>query len=427
MSVRSRIKKYIPSIILGGLRQRRYYKRIYNYNKARKKISCKEPDLIHGPRVIFVLQFPEVWNSLRTIYEAAKEQGIYAKVLCIPKIDEVSKENYNNRVNEALQYCIKNNIDYIDAVKNRGWIELESYQPDYVFYARPYNSQYPAEYRSDVVCKFAKICYVPYAFDLIEGLLGYVIYDPDFLIDTYISFAPSLISLNKFKDIYCLQNYLKINKYVFLGFPRFDLCIDTNKINQAKTRLLWLPRWTADSDTNNRKSHFLQYVYEFIDFMYNNSNYELTIRPHPLMIGHLIESGMISEEEMNGIIKRIEQSSNISFDKEKDYFVELKRNDIIISDFSSLLIECLVADKPVIYCDTADEFNEDAKLMDSAMYHANSWNEIRKTIWEINSGNDYLSELRKQVINQIVPNNSGDIGKQILNYVCDDYKGINEL
>ena len=417
------LKKILPKKLLTLIYRRKVLRKLYLLNKSIKKIEKKPRDLINGPKLVFILQFSAAWNSFCSVYNAAVKSGLSVIVLCIPTFNDkkgkyISGTGLNNA---AYELCLKNNVICINAWQNEKWFDMKAYEPDYVIYSRPYNSLYPQDYKSSTVCRYAKICFIPYTYHISEKNLFDVVYNIGFISDTYISFTPNEFCMKECKRRYRLKRLFVPKSFVCLGYPNFDLyALPENKNKSEKLQVLWLPRWTAPTD-HNRQSHFLDYYYHLVEYATLNKNVNIIIRPHPLMFSNFIEKGVMSEQEVKSIFQTVESMDNVEFDNEKDYIISLKRADILISDYSSLLADAFVADKPTIYCDTPQGFNDDGLIIYSALYHANNWTQLNKQLELLIQGRDDLAERRKELINKIVPDSDGNIGKNILDYIVMDY------
>lgn len=396
---------------------------IYRKNIQRLNRDLKKDSTI---KVVFILQYPETWNSMRTVYENAVKKGMHAKILCVPKPKNISDPNYNmSSINEAYEF-LKNDSNAINAyLGDSKWFDLKEFCPDYVFYTRPYNSHYPNVYKSETVCQYTKICYIPYGFILNDGMIFNSVFHMNFILQTYLIFAPSKNILKKLKKFYMCQYLLKYNKFKYLGFPRFDLLLDDNFNKKTKSdnpTITWMPRWEFDTSSEGQKlSHFLEYYDEFIAFVKTHQELNFIFRPHPLMWETLINEELKTEEEIEEIKKELASINNLSIDNEKDYLPTLKNTDILIADTTSLLIEFFVTGKPIILCDNGQGYLKDGKIMVSSLYQVNTWKDVEVTLKQLINGDDKLYSKRQKAINKIIPRKS-IAGETIINYIIDDYK-----
>lgn len=422
------VKKMIPPLLICIYREREYSGVLKTYRRGMANIKKNASEKVF-PRVVFIVQFPEVWNSILTVYKALESAGAAPLILCVPK----PAVNYSNEYapsdqNEAFEFLKKMNIPAVNAYeKQRGkWFDLKIEKPDYVIYTRPYNEQYPELYKSICVCSYAKVCYIPYAYSQTINGLSYTTFNYAFILTTYLTFAPSQIRLDECRKRFALQDLTKSHKFIFRGFPRFDLLTsrlaDIGKTGQKRKIILWLPRWTVDAPKGQRMSSFFRYLDCFFTYMAAHPMVDLIIRPHPLMFKVMLEKNIWTQKKLDELLDKVDQSDNICFDQNKDYLVSFGISDILVSDYSSLLIEYFISGKPIIYCDTSEDFNADAMLMDSTLYHAEKWQEVESLLTKLINEEDFQYEKRNDAVRRLIPSNAGHIGDEIANYILEDFR-----
>lgn len=378
-------------------------------------------------RIVFLVQFPETWNSVKTVYEALKQrENVEIVILCIPKpkSNNGGGEYQPDNINESFEYFINLGVDCVNALRDdKEWVDIKILKPDYVIYTRPYNNQYPVEYRSLNVCKIAKTCYIPYAYNMMDDKF-LATFHPEFITKIYISFVATESRLSMCKDEYYFENKFGINKFVYMGFPRFDLLTNNieDKEKNKQFTIAWMPRWTVADGEATKLSGFLKYSRQIIDFVKQHKNISLIIRPHPLMFVNFVEKGVMTQNEVECFKKECTECENIEIDGEKDYILLLNKADLLIADYTSLLMEFFVTAKPIIYCDDAKGLNKEAQEMDEVLYHAKSYKDIEELVLKLMDGNDFMKDKRKLVINKLIPINAGMIGEQIADYLIDDSK-----
>lgn len=426
MSPREIVKRLIPNAIMSMYRERNFIREIKNYHSGQRYISRKNGDG-HSLKIVFIMQYPEMWSSMRTVYEAAIKKDVEALILCIPKLKAGNFGDYDE-INEAKQFFDSIGLPAIDAYCrcNSTWFDLESYEPDYAIYNRPYNEQYPNEYNSNTVCRYANVCYIPYGFELCNGKMFRTAYRLSFMLSTHITFAPSRELQEDLEERFAVQKILKTHKYIYLGFPRFDL-LANDGINiktgdmYCKT-IAWFPRWTVGNCSAGQKgSHFFDYIEDIMKYMEKHSDSKLIIRPHPLMFKEVVNKGIMSQEEIDSLKTKIKNADNVCIDDNKDYLPTIFASDILVADFTSLLAEYFVTGKPIIYCDTTEDFNSDAKMIYDTCYHAADWNDVENCLDELTDGRDVKRMDRQKAIVQLMPSNAGHIGEDILDYIISDF------
>ena len=388
-----------------------------------KKISANSKNIT----VVYLIQFPEVWNSVKSVYYAGVNKGVKSHVLCIPK--PIRKDHdipiFEYGQNEAYDFCEMNGIECIRADLGReDWFDINNLNPDYIIYNRPYMEDYPDLYKYNHLKHKYKLCYIPYAYTMTEGDLFYRTFNYHFIRNMYFIFVPNKSRLELCKDKFYWYDKFEYCQFLFLGFPRFDL-ISNDFDDSNRLVVLWLPRWTVEKGISGQKeSHFLKYYKQFIEYANENHNIHLIIRPHPLMFTNFVEKGIMSEEEVRVFKEICRTSINIELDESKDYLPTIKKAGILVADYTSLLAEFFVTGNPIIYCDDVKGLNKEATIMDSTFYHADSFDQIKEQIEMILNNQDVLADSRREICKEIMPVNAGSIGVEIMNVILKDYSKI---
>lgn len=403
----------------------RKYKRI-RLNKIRslddavtKIKSQKSKDKIN---VVFICQVPSIWNVNKSVFEATlKNVNINTYLLAIPeKIygdkGDLNHENYGE--NKAYDYCKSFFDDTINGYENKKWFDLHVLKPDYVFINRPYDIHMPPQYRSDVLSKYCKICFIPYAYceNIWTAKTSYNMY---YLDSVFIVFTENMVRYKDLNNVY--KRYFRANekKIAYLGFTRFDLHKTTPSYkNDFKKIVVWLPRWSTDKTVN--PSTFFKFKDIIIDFFKTNTKYQLICRPHPLMLRNFVSSGEMTKKEEEEFIALFNDTDNFLLDNSPDYLPYLKAADVIISDWSSLLVEEIATGNPIIYCGRDKGWDLDAKFRSKLMYKAQNDIELINILQTLLNGNDPLKKKRIEYINKSL-RCDGKTGERIVSFLIDDY------
>lgn len=359
--VKDNINSFIPSIVLRK-RIRAIHSRISRRIAKGKRI-----------RVVFFLQYPEMWNSEKTVYLSMKNTAtIDSIVLCIPK--RKRDTGMFEEKNAAFQFCNENGIRAIDAYEDRKWKAIEA---DYIFLQRPYDSDMPECYQMEELSKKSLLCYIPYGFEFAKGIHWDIEYNTSANQHLYMIFADNRCSHNYVIKKNITSLVIGARRVYDIGYPRFDLIAHCMENNKCKT-FLWLPRWSVDD--SNDKSTFVDYYEHLVEFFEKDNSIELIIRPHPLMFENFIKCGLYSKEQVDQIINRVNMISNITWDNNTDYLKTFDESDCLIADFTSLIIEYYVTGKPIIYCGKSESFNEIGKEIEKSFYKVGGWEDLKKGI-----------------------------------------------
>lgn len=372
-------------------------------------------------KVVFICWMTEMWSSLRTVYEELqKNPGFDVYILAQPHTTDIKYMKDQNPAYEFLS-GLYGKKRVINAFEKKSWFDLKAFNPDYVFYSYPYEIYYYEGYMSCEVRKFAKVCLIQYAYNFETDATFCASHNFTFLKNVSIHFVAD----NTIK--HALEKVLKNKKsnypkIINFGYPRFDLLESIKKIKGKKT-VLWTPRWTSPDRKLNKQSHFLSYYKKLLEFASMHSDINFIIRPHPLMFGNFLQKGVMTETEINDFKTQCKKMKNVELDESADYIPSISKASVIISDFTGLLAEYFIIGKPIIYCDGNRGFSREALILDSSLYHEDSWEKIEERLNKLLSGKDDMEKFRKEALKQFLPNGKGQTSKKIVDFLKDDYYG----
>lgn len=390
-------------------------------NKNKIRIQKKNENG-YNINVCFFIQFPEMWNSEKTVYDCMiKDDRYNVTIIAVPKrIGINSNEKIFQATNSAYTFCIDNGIKAINACENGRWFNISNLETDYIFLQRPYDEFMPNQYSMYKLSKLALLCYIPYGFEFVHGIHLNIEYNMNFLNNVYLIFSD-----NEETKAWCsshskYEEKIGIRKVLDIGYPRFDNLAHTCLDSEKKT-VMWLPRWSIDEA--NDRSYFFDYFEKFFKYFSIHLELKLIIRPHPLMFENFIEKGKMTKFEVNALLKRVSETPNICFDKNCDYLETFIHIDVMIADFTSLLIEFFVTKKPIIYCGESRSFNSIGKEMLNGMYVVSNWDTLSNCLSKLIIGEDVLLENRSQIIKKILKHDY-PVAKSILDLIYNDATGV---
>ena len=421
----TQIKDRFPKVysILQYINGRRlYYSKEYIQTRKRLRSNRQNKKL---PRIAFIVDMPETWNSFVSVYKEALYRELQVLVLAVP-LDEKSVGKKDRRDNcKSYVYLKESGVNVVNAYSsdNKEWFDLESWQPDYVFYTRTYDTEYPVRYRSKNVSQYAEICVIPYGYSIVKGSVFDIAYGKRFFSRVSITFATNMSSAKLIKDKIKHMGLSKYNIELDIGYPRFDLYADRNidnKKNKIDT-IAWLPRFVFQKERINYPSHFLDFYEQFLELAKKHSTIQFIIRPHPLMFPSMIKNEIKTKEEVENILQRVNNSDNICFDFIPDYTDTLLKADLLIADFTSLIAEFLATGNPVILCDIPDMFLDGEIKLADLSYPGLTWSQVENTVEALIGGKDPLAKKREEYRKDIFADSKNTIGARIVDYIINDY------
>ena len=384
------------------------------YLKSTKFISTRpKKDVI---KVGFIVQVPEIWDKEIDVYnEMLKRDNIDVKLIVVPPFDfekwELSYDYYNN-------YFIDNFDNTIKAVdENKDVIDIETLGFDYIFYQRPYNHYLPRKLQIDTISKYSKCCYISYGYIAAKNF-KYIRVLRDFFGYAYFAFYESKYIYKYAILKYPLTSLLRLRKFENLGYPSLESYFNIS-ISESINNVLWTPRWSFSEDSV--KSNFIDYKDFFVSFGKKNNNLELTLRPHPLLFDNLIKMQFMTRDEVDKYKSNFQK--NLSIDENSTLIDAIKKSDVLVSDYSTLIVNYFVTEKPIIYCySKGANYTPEFKKIINCSYVAYNQDDIEDYLNMLMSGKDPLKAKRLKCIDESFSNNIGSTTK-IVNRIERDYYG----
>lgn len=371
-------------------------------------------------KVAFMVQYPEMWNSEKSVYESMLHDSRFeVSIICIPKDTGLKNHQLHfENTNIAFEFLSKFYDNCINAKENGTWYDIAKDKPDYLFLQRPYDFNMPDCYSQYALSNNSLLCYIPYGFEFVNGIHLDIEYNEHALNNIYLIFAENTETLKYIETNSTYELKKSSRKILDIGYPRFDMLESARRNRDTISTFLWVPRWSTE-DVND-SSHFLDFFDNLIEYFKKISGVNLIIRPHPLMFKNFIQKGILSETDVQKIKDTVELIPNISFDNNLDYIETFKSADALIADFTSLLIEFFLLDKPIIYCGETNCFNSVGKTMDRGLYHATNWKDLKHEIELILHGNDSLRDARSWIVNSYFEKNGERVGDKIAAEILRD-------
>ncbi len=380
-------------------------------------------------RVLFVCHRPQVWVSLKGVYEALKADARFeVGIVAIPQRSPVKLLGYLNR-----RYASEGAEDFFRAegcvegynYDTRKWLDLRSLRPDYVFFQQPYNIARPPAYTSAAVSAFAKVCYVTYyvMLDLDERTVSCT--PADFMRDLSFYFSQNEA------DAAFIRERLEaagpnLCRVEVTGHPRLeglekhreDRCALWRREDSFK--VLWTPRWT----TAEGNCHFFSYREPLTAWCAADGNAELMLRPHPQAFREWRSAGELTEAREAELRREFSQG-NFHLDESEDFYPQLFTADVLITDPSSLIIDAFFTGKPILYCASGGVNDGVTETLRPGLYRAETWEEAQDILNRLRAGEDPLKEVREECLRRYQGGAENHPADRIRRILLEDALGAN--
>ncbi len=288
----------------------------------------------------------------------------------------------------------------------------------------------PLEYQTSVTSIYVKLCFTNYGFPL-NSVLNDICYNQSFYRYLYCFYADTDEEREFIQNKIDASNTGTYQRSLYLGYPGYSYF--TSKKNEKSGtwsfsknafRVVWTPRWTTDENVGG--SNFFRYKDFLLKFANDNKQIDFVFRPHPLSFGNFINTGQMTVEEVTRY-KNACESINVHLDNSKKYADTFWNSSVLISDYSSVIVDYFITENPIIFCRTKNGLVEKNatkvfQLILEGCYIANDENDIVKYINWLFSGNDPLKEKRKRLLISVFGENPDLAPNRILNDLVEDYQ-----
>lgn len=166
-----------------------------------------------------------------------------------------------------------------------------------------------------------------------------------------------------------------------VGYPELDTYLKPTEYD--KKYIIYAPHWSVGGDTPLNYATFEWNNKFILDFAKQHPELNWVFKPHPALKGKLIESGLMSDKEVENYYNQW----NLIGQKYEgpDYFELFKQSKVLITDCGSFLAEYMPTKNPVILLKSksAKSYNFLAKKVTKYYYKASHLKELSSLFDEI--------------------------------------------
>ena len=341
--------------------------------------------------IIFLTQETFCWPSLESVFKAATEEpDVNAAVIYTPFFHK----NYTEQV------------DYYDAYKEMGVpilrhneYDLVTDSPDVAFMIKPYANvpePYTVENINSVV---PRIVYIPYGMEITTDLIRFGFqYYGHYKAWRHCAYGQIV------KDYGTKYGYRNGENLAVWGHPKADHYRDLEKNREnippewkerigGRKVVLWTPHHLIDLNENGTGT-WLIWGEHILKAAQKHPELFFIVRPHPLMMGMLVNTNALSQAQADRIRQSIDNAENMLWDPNDDYRIAFDTADAIITDGTTFSVEFLYTKKPIILTPRNMEGFYFYREMLESYYIVNSIQDISAYMDMIAAGEDPLREKR---------------------------------
>mgnify|MGYP001271724466 CR=1 FL=1 len=358
-------------------------------------------------------------NNFITVYNECKnDKRFNLKILATTHIG-LYKTDYVSS-NQVYKFLINNGVDCINSWDSREkeYIDVSSFHPDYIFTTTPYDIYLPEPYKSNNLKKICKTCNVAYGNSMIKnsGIYKDFLKNNPYYNNLWMFFTADNDDYAKYIDCrYKSIGCLKIDEY--LNYKRKPTYPWENPMS---FKIVWKPRWTLDKND----SKLLDYIDKFYFYLKINTNVDFVFLFHPLLISNLKDKKYFKYFEK--WIKKLNSLQNFRIENTSNFLDCVLSADVLIASHSSTIAEFATTGKPIIYIRTKTKLNNlGKKIMDTA-YQTNNFSEIENILNNLQKGKDPMKIDREAAKNSYftTPPKGLTVAQFLLKTLYDDFYNL---
>lgn len=389
-------------------------------NEARSNVIY---DIRTEIEIAFMPYKSSMWDSLESIYNAAeKNPDCTCYVVPIPYYEK-------NAEGQIIRFCYEGNEfpEHLNIIPFELY-EFEDREPDIIYIHNPFDhynklTVVNPRFYSENLAKYTEmLVYVPY----------YVAGSTD---KPGIDFLPSFSNMNKIivqsenlKDAY-IRSGVESSKLLTLGSPKLDAMLTAvrepkelsmywESILRDKTIILFN---TGIADLLSVQS-WLEQIMEVVNYFIEHQQLALIWRPHPLTeitIKTMRPQVARAYEKIKEILRK---ANNIIVDTSSDIYPAVSASDGIISDYSSVMMQYIVTEKPVLGLLSRKMIEENRSYYSDYLgcYFANQDVTVSDFIEMVERKEDYKKEERISRLKNSISNSDGTCGEKVHYSIKDE-------
>lgn len=377
-------------------------------------------------RAVFFAELGQKWDSMESVYEAMRDDPRFSTVVVLTPVFRVVNRN-GKQEQEVLykDYLTERGIPFLRYDR----YSLENDCPDLAFICQPYEGCTLQEFWPETIARYTRLVYLNY------GILGAVFTDT----------AESLCRLPVFRyawkvpgaserhfQYYCKYAENGGGNMIVTGLPKFDPVARLDR-SEAVLPKKWKPviknrtviLWNSWYDPSRSS---IAYFDAIADWFKKHDDYALIWRMHPMTdtVTKLYYPPEVYRK-LKRCIAEVKAAPNMLVDENESYLPAFSCSDGMISDYSSMMFQYLVLDKPTLWIKqrgktgpfeggmVTDEFLIDWRWMEETYEPEGIFSFMER----VGAGEDRNAELRKTIFQRDLPLADGHCGERVRDSVWE--------
>lgn len=373
--------------------------------------GCLPENVSYQVRAVFFAELGEKWDAMESVYKYMHSDSRFDIVVVRTPISRVIERN-GVREQETIYK------DFLTpmGVPSLGYDQysLEEDCPDLAFTSQPYESCSPEQFWPQNIAEYTRLVYLPY---YLPDRVTAVSVNSLALFPVYRFAWKVVCPTEKQYKFYCRHAKNKGANALLTGAPKTDPFVSLRKNPPSiptgweclrdKTVFLW-NSWYDFSGSSCR------YADALLDWFEGHEDCALIWRPHPMTDTVTKFYYPAQYPVYQSMLQRAHAAENVVIDQETSCAAAFCASAALLSDYSSLLPQYLLLDKPALWINCAKiQFTGEEFIDSHWMEQAANVEEIFAFMERICGGRDRNAMLRTEIRRRDLALADGNCGKRV--------------
>ncbi len=369
-------------------------------------------EISYKVRAVFFAEQGEKWDAMGSVYEYMRNDPRFDPIVVLMPVIRSSRRADGLAEREIIykDYLTPMGIPFYEYNE----YSLSDDRPDLAFTCQPYNDVQLPQFYAEYVSNYTRLVYLPY---FVPDKVNVEAVRTWCRLPIYHYAWKVIGSSQRHYDVYRLYSRSKGRNMLITGLPKLDYAATLrergvplpkkweNVITNRKT-FLWNSWYSIDICS-------LRYFNELLSWFKEHTDCALIWRPHPMTE---IVTKLDLPDKYDFWLqcqRKLEELPNAVRDEEVLCDAAFYYSDALISDFSSLMPQYLLMDKPCLWI-ASPAFGFIGEVIDGDWAEsASDSRQIIDFLERIRQGDDPKSERRKEVRQKDLPLADGHCGERV--------------
>lgn len=388
----------------------------------RLRSSLKE-DISVQVRAVFFAELGGKWDSMDSVYQYMRNDPRFDPVVVLTPIYRAVQSDGETKTEIIYEdYLTQMGIPFL----NYWEYAPEKDCPELAFTCQPYESVTTPEFWAQNISQYTRLVYLPYFiphmmnFDSRTALCQMPIH-------TYAWRIAG--SSERFAAYFAKYSQRHGENLMVTGIPKMDYAVNL-KNHPCQIPQAWREKvdgrmvilWNTWFDPNLSSMDILE---EMLPWFRDHQEYALIWRPHPMSKAVMKLYSPQQYLKLERMMKMVEAGSNTLLDTQAEYGPAFVCSHAQISDFSSMMTQYLLLDKPLLWMDVPGKSlpvkeSEEQMISNRWMEKAESIEDVTAFLQRVKRGEDRNRDLRAEVRAQYIPLADGKAAERICRRLWED-------